>query len=234
MDRIKDKASEAQTQADLQASFNASRPIPQGNFGADEIQDVYVPEEFIGADVLNIIPVRDWQTSIKNDEALNLASRFVANRVIRQAGMPNATQRLRRLRYLLLLIIFWRTASKGKGRNVWNIAKRKDLREKLQPAPEHVIESIRRKFSEQGEMRKLHVDLLMTHCAALASVIDGYETDIFDLQQDLKLEEKEMSQYFAEIGGITEVKKVDGRRVRIAKLRMPLQFPKLRVPTRRR
>jgi DNA-directed RNA polymerase I subunit RPA49 len=234
MDRIKEKAVQVPTQADLQASINASRPIPQGNFEADEVQDVYIPEVFIGTGVLILIPVRDWQEACDKDEGLQLASRFVANRVVREAAKPDSVLRLRRLRYLLLLIVFWRTTSKGKGHGVWRIAKREKLRESMAPAPEHVLESIRRQFSEQGEMRKLQVDLLMTHCAALALVIDGFEMDIFDLREDLKLEEKEMSQYVAELGGTTEVKKMDGRRARIAKLRLPLQFPKLRVPIRRR
>jgi DNA-directed RNA polymerase I subunit RPA49 len=234
MDRIKAKASEVRTQADLQASVDSLRLIPQGNLQAEDVSEVYVPEQFIGTDVLGKIPIRDWQDAASKDENLQVPSRFVANRMAREAKHPESVVHLRRLRYLLFIIVFWRTTRQARERGVWQIAKREKLREFLAPAPEHVIESIRRKFSEHGEMRKTQVDLLMTHCAALACVVDGFETDIFDLREDLKLEEKEMSQYFAEIGATTAVKTTNGRRARVASLRLPLQFPKLRVPIRKR
>ena len=40
-------------------------------------------------------------------------------------------------------------------------------------------------------MTKWRVDNLITHIAALALVVDGFEVDIYDLKEDLRLETKE-------------------------------------------
>jgi A49-like RNA polymerase I associated factor len=40
-------------------------------------------------------------------------------------------------------------------------------------------------------MTQWHVDHLLTHIAALALTVDGFEVDIYDLKEDLRLETKE-------------------------------------------
>ena len=109
---------------------------------------------------------------------------------------------------------------------------RKDqLAAKLSPAPKSVIESIRRKFSDGGEIRKFHIDLIMTHCCAIAAVIDNFETDIQDLYQDLQADAKIVSSYYQEIGARLRKQKAEGgggggSRL-LAKLSLPLNFPKM-------
>ena len=234
VDTIKNSSQHMATREELQAALDMARPVPRGNFDAADIQDVYVPAEIIGAEVLNAIPVLDWQEKVNKLEPVQVPARFVANRIVRVAGNEDGVHRLKLLRYLLWVIIFWTTTRQGKERGTKSIARRDDLREALAPAPEVVIENIRRKFSDSGVMRKAHIDLLMTHCCVFASIIDNFEVNTLDLREDLKLEQKQLSQYFVEIGARMKQSKAGDKVNHIAKLAIPLQFPKMRQPAKRR
>jgi len=234
VDTIKTSSQHMATREELQAALDMARPVPRGNYDATDIQDVYVPAEIIGAEVLNAIPVLDWQEKVNQLEAVEVPARFVANRIVRVAGNEDGVHRLKLLRYLLWVIIFWTTTKQGRERGTRSIARRDDLREALAPAPEVVIENIRRKFSDSGVMRKAHIDLLMTHCCVFASIIDNFEVNTLDLREDLKLEQKQLSQYFVEIGARMKQSKAGDKVNHIAKLAIPLQFPKMRQPAKRR
>ena len=234
VDTIKTSSQHMATREELQAALDMARPVPRGNFDATDIQDVYVPAEIIGAEVLNAIPVLDWQEKVNQLEAVEVPARFVANRIVRVAGNEDGVHRLKLLRYLLWVIIFWTTTKQGRERGTRSIARRDDLREALAPAPEVVIENIRRKFSDSGVMRKAHIDLLMTHCCVFASIIDNFEVNTLDLREDLKLEQKQLSQYFVEIGARMKQSKAGDKVNHIAKLAIPVQFPKMRQPAKRR
>lgn len=96
------------------------------------------------------------------------------------------------------------------------------------------------------EMTKWHVDNLITHIAALSLIVDNFETDTHDLREDLRLDAKQMGQYFHEIGcrvgAPTEaerlklkITKAEAASHRVARLRLPLEFPKVRnLPAKRR
>lgn len=231
---IRESSQHMATREELQAAVDLARPVPRGNFDADEIQDVYVPAEIIGAEVLNAIPVMDWQEQVRNNEPVQVPARFVAHRIVRVAGNEDDAQRLKLLRYLLWVITLWTTTKPGRERGTKSIARRDDLREALAPAPEVVIENIRRKFSDNGVMRKAHIDLLMTHCCVFASIIDNFEVNTLDLREDLKLEQKQLNQYFLEIGARVKQSKTGDKVNHLAKLALPLQFPKMRQPAKRR
>ncbi|KAK4241717.1 RNA polymerase I associated factor, A49-like protein [Achaetomium macrosporum] len=233
VDTIKDSSQHMATREELQAALDSARPVPRGNFDAKEIQDVYVPAEIIGAEVLNAIPVMDWQEKVKQLEEVQVPSRFVANRIVRVAGNDDV-QRLKLLRYLLWVIVFWATTTQGRERGTKRISSRDKLRKDLAPAPEVVIENIRRKFSDGGVMRKAHIDLLMTHCCVFASIIDNFEVNTVELREDLRLEQKQLNQYFMEIGARVKQSKAGDKVNHIAKLALPLQFPKMRQPPKRR
>jgi DNA-directed RNA polymerase I subunit RPA49 len=175
----------------------------------------------------------DWQEKVQKHEDVLVPSRFVANRIVRVAGSEDV-QRLKLLRYLLWVLIFWSTTRQGRERGTRSISRREKLREDLAPAPEVVIENIRRKFSDSGVMRKTHVDLLMTHCCVFASIIDNFDVNTYDLREDLKLEQKQLNQYFMEIGARTRQSKAGDKVNHFAKLALPLQFPKMRQAIRRR
>lgn len=222
---------------ELQAVVDEAKPVPVANVDATEIQDVYDPKKIIGTDILNLVPVREWQEKVQHKESIQVPSRFVAARVNRVAGNEEAVTRTRVLRYFFFVLMFYLHSKPGKARGTRSIPPREKLREILAPAPEAVIESIRRKFSDRGEMRKFHIDLLMTHCCVFACIVDNFEVDTQNLRDDLKIDQKTMNGYFHEIGG--RVKPVSNKdtktTIHVARLTLPLNFPKQRhiAPKRR-
>lgn len=70
---------------DLQAVVDAAKPVPPGNFEAQEIQDVYTPQGLIGGELLNTIPIKDWQDAVKKGANKMLTSAFIASRSILSA-----------------------------------------------------------------------------------------------------------------------------------------------------
>ncbi|KAH7159935.1 RNA polymerase I associated factor, A49-like protein [Dactylonectria estremocensis] len=224
---------------ELQAVVDDAKPVPVANVNATEIQDVYDPKKIIGADILNLVPIREWQEKARHNESIQIPSRFVAARVNALASNDDTevVTRLRVLRYFAFVLLFYLNSKPGRVRGTRSLPSREKLRDVLAPAPEAVIENIRRKFSDAGQMRKFHIDLLVTHCCAFACIVDNFEVDTQNLRDDLKLDQKAMNQYFHEIGG--RVKPVVNRElkttVQLARLTLPLNFPKQRhiAPKRR-
>ncbi|KAI0180350.1 RNA polymerase I associated factor, A49-like protein [Hypoxylon sp. FL1284] len=228
MESINDVTMGMASKEDLQAAADAAKPVPPGKFDAEEIQDVYTPEELIGGEILNAIPIKDWQEQIKKGQNKATPSQFISTRLVPVGEGPNPVHRLRTLRYLEFLVRFVKSARPGKERGSKRIPPRDKLREILKPAPEPVIENIRRKFSSNGEMRKFHTDLVYTYCCALAAILCNYSFDTAPIRYDLGLDEKQFGQYFKEIGGKVKVSKEKGNHRQIAVLALPLEFPKVR------
>lgn len=216
---------------DLQAAADAAKPIPPGNFEAREIQDVYTPQGLIGGELLNAIPIKDWQDAIKKGANKMLTSAFIASRLNPIGEGPDSITRLKALRYLEFLIKFSKLI---KGRTP-RIPPPDKLRQLLHPAPEPVIQNIRRKFSSDQLIDKFHRDLLYTYCCALAAILENFEFETSKLRFDLGLDDKQFAQYFREIGG--KAKKATGAekgtQVQMAVLSLPLEFPKVRYQRQR-
>jgi DNA-directed RNA polymerase I subunit RPA49 len=228
MASIKDVTMSVTTREELQNAMDSAKPVPRGNYDAEEIQDVYKPEELIGRDILELIQVNDWSEAVKNNEDIQLRSRFVAHRINRIGSGESPVLRLRVLRYLYFLMLLYLTSKKGRERGTKEALKKDKLSEEMSPAPPPVVEAIRRRFTDNGIMRKQHVDLLATHCCAFACILDNFETNTWDLKEDLRLEQKQMNQYFMEIGATIKRVKAEGRTDCVAKLKLPLEFPKIR------
>ncbi|CAK7227086.1 DNA-directed RNA polymerase I subunit rpa49 [Sporothrix curviconia] len=225
MKTMEEATSGMATREELQAVVDKAKPVPRGNYEAEDIQDVYVPSQIVGADVLASIPVRDWQQSAKAGEPISVYARYVAQRVAVVAIRDDALDHLRLMRYMYWLILYLQCARPGKERGTKRQPPREKLKEQMDGCPDTVIQHIRQRFSDSGTIRKFHVDLLMTHCAAFACILDNYEVDMLDLREDLKLEQKQMSQYFSEIGARIKVVKEEAKTKHIAKLMLPLRFP---------
>lgn len=228
------------TREELQAVVDETKPVPRANLEATSAHDVYTAESMIGADVVGLVPVREWQEKMRLNEGVQVPSRFVASRIKRLAADEGATERLRVLRYLELVLRFFVLSREGRQRGTRRVPVPDKLREQMggDGVPEAVVESIRRKFSEAGAMRKFHVDLLMAHCCALALLIDDLEVATHELRQDLKLgDDRAMNQYFYEVGArVRRVSAKDqpGRSWCVARLELPLKFPKQRQAGARR
>lgn len=220
------------TRDELQAAVDNAKPRPKANLAAENVNDVYTLESLIGFDVMKSVPAKDWQDTIKAKKEIISMSRYVANRVERSVL---DVQKLKTLRYLENLLGFYNATKPRRGNR--QVPRKDDLRAALAGMPEVIVENIRRKFSTGNEMSKYQVDLLITHICALALLVDNFEVDVYDLREDLKLETKDISQYFSEIGArITQIGVVEGKKLgldkagmaqrRVAKLKLPLEFPK--------
>ncbi|POR32132.1 DNA-directed RNA polymerase I subunit rpa49 [Tolypocladium paradoxum] len=236
LDSVGAITSKMATREELQAAVDDAKPVPRANLEAEDIQDVYDPAAIIGADILNLVPVREWQERARHKEGIQIQSRFVAARVNAIATNDDAVTRLRVLRYFSFVLLFYLGTKPGRQKGTRQLPAREKLRELLAPAPEAVIENIRRKFSDAGTMRKFHIDLLMTHCCTFACIVDNFEVDTQNLRDDLRLDQRMINQYFHEIGGRVKLvsNKADGRTTNVARLALPLDFPKQRQIAPRR
>ncbi len=94
-------------------------------------------------------------------------------------------------------------------------------------------------------MNKWHYDHLLTHIAALSLIVDDFETDTSNLRDDLNVKVKEIERYFREVGAKVSLptekertkekwSKGEGALHKIARLKLPLDFPKQRkIPLRK-
>ncbi|GAB0133564.1 hypothetical protein EsDP_00001971 [Epichloe bromicola] len=225
------------TKEQLQAEVDEAKPVPKANLDAQDIQDVYDPNSIIGADILNLVPIREWQERAQHKEGIQTVSRFVAARVNAIATNNDAITRLRVLRYFNFVLTFYLSTTPGKQRSTRKVPPRDKLRELLSPAPEAVVENIRRKFSDAGVLRKFHIDLLKAHCCAFACIVDNFEVDTQNLRDDLRLDQRGINNYFHEIGcRVRPVSKKaeGGQTIQVARLTLPLHFPKQRTIAPRR
>ncbi|OCK78833.1 DNA-directed RNA polymeras-like protein I 49 kDa polypeptide [Lepidopterella palustris CBS 459.81] len=226
------------TPKNLQTAADDSKPRPKANLDAKAPEEVYPIATLIGNEIMSAINVKDWIDAVAEKKDVRLHSRFVAKR-LESVAQSGDVKRLKVLRYILLLINFnsaLKTGHKG--------VKRVPPKEKLQDTMGFggpLLDSIRRKFAPAGsEMTRWHVDNLMTHVAAAALIVDNYEVDVNDLREDLRLVNKEIKQYFSELGckinppteterSKLKITKAESINHQIAKLRLPLNFPKQRV-----
>ncbi|ATY63333.1 RNA polymerase I associated factor [Cordyceps militaris] len=235
LDSVGKVAADMATREQLQAVVSEAKPLPPVNVDAEDIQDAYDPSVIIGTDILNMLPIREWQEQVRHKEGVQTVSKFVATRVNAIASNDAAEIRLRVLRYMSFVVCFYLNTKPGRQKGTRSVPPRDKLREALAPAPEAVIENIRRKFSDAGEMRKFHVDLLITHLCAFACIADNFEVDTQDLRYDLRTDDKTMNQYFREIGArIKPTSKKGQGPTTIARLVLPLDFPKQRYIAPRR
>jgi len=187
MDSVKEASDAMPAKQAQQEEILASKPIPKPNLNATEAENVYPIGMLIPATDMRNLTVKEWQDA--NGEDLKLSSRFVAHRV-NPIAVRDDVQRLKALKYLMLLLEF-NLALKPAGKAGKKVPQKDQLRAKLQDWPETLIESVRRRFSDNNELNKWHMDNLITHMAAISLFVDGYKTDTHDLREDLRLENKQ-------------------------------------------
>ena len=237
---LAESAANMPTREELGDASTSANTRPEGNKEAMNPTKIYTVEKVIGLDTMKIIPVRQWMETMKAKKEITTSSRFVARRLQMHAQNP---EKLKILRYMLLLIDFYNASSGGKfGRR---LPKRDDLKKILGDMPEAALEGVKRKFTNAGIMNKQMSDSLIMHLCAMAFMVDGADVDTWDLKEDLKLETKQITIYFTQIGakiaslGEVERKKLGLEKAaaaqrRVAKLKAPLTYPKVSVGRRMR
>ncbi|GAM86873.1 hypothetical protein ANO11243_048930 [Dothideomycetidae sp. 11243] len=240
---VNDTSSALPDKIEREAEILKSKPIPQPNLETEKIEEVYAIDKLVPSGDMRAMVVKEWQDKIKEGTAIEFTSRFVANRVQALAKMEDVTK-LKALKYMLLLLDFT-AALKPAGKAGKKVPQRDELKEKLAMWPETSVEHVRRRFADGGEVNKWRYDNLMTHMAAICLFIDDFKTDTHDLREDLRLDNRQMAQYFHELGcrirsptdkehAEFRISKSQAAQRKVAVLKLPLEFPKTRIPPKRR
>lgn len=223
----------------------AAKPIPKPNLQADSVEEVYPLSTLIPAQDIHRIPIKDWQDSIEAAEEIQFKHRFPAGRVAAAVNSEDV-DRQKALRYVTLLLEFYDSLANGGRGAAKKVPKKEIFAKKLADWPPALVNSVRTRFTNDSgsELGKWQVDNLCTHICALSLFVDGWVTDTTHLKDDLKLDTKAMSQYFAELGcKVSAPNEGDKTRLnmgkaqasvtRMAKLKLPLEFPKARMGRRK-
>ena len=218
------------TSEQLAEVVEASKPRPKANMEASEVNDVYTADSLIGDTIMALIPVRPWIEAMKAKKPIKGTSQYVMRRV------ENHTENITKLRILRYMYFVKRLLDSSKDRrSEKTLPRSNDLKAAMEDMPFPVLDHFKRKFTTNGTMSKFQFDTVVTHLCAMACIIDNFDVELIDLQEDLKMATKVMSQYFEEIGAkitalsVSESKKLDravAQNRRKAKLRLPLVFPK--------
>ncbi|KAK5166075.1 DNA-directed RNA polymerase I subunit rpa49 [Saxophila tyrrhenica] len=238
-----DTVTGAPTEEQAAETALASKPIPKPNLAAENVEEVYAYETLLPPSDARLVNIKDWQEKTKNEEDIKFTHRFPAARV-QALGTSDQILKLKALKYLQLLLEFHDALPSG-GRNGKKVPKKDVLSKRLSAWPDSLVNSVRRRFAnDANELTKWHMQRLYTHMCALSLYVDGWTADTSNLRDDLKMDAKEMAQYFRELGcriaapteGERErwgIKKGQERSVKVAKLKLPLDFPKARSGVRR-
>lgn len=199
---------EMPTSKDLAAAVDSSKPRPQANLTAEYPEEVYSTDVVVGKELLESIPVKDWVDASEAGKGVNVSSRFVAKRILTLVKNKRI-QKLKVLRFILLCIKF-NDALGGTGKGPKRIPGKDALESAMgEDVPEPVVNGIRRRFASEyvfrrwralewyadenrnNDMPRWNTDNLATHICAAALIVDGFEVDVNDLRNDLKLENRE-------------------------------------------
>ncbi|KAF9734129.1 hypothetical protein PMIN03_008576 [Paraphaeosphaeria minitans] len=226
------------TSEELAAAVDESKPRPKANIAAEYPIDVYTVDNVAGKELMALIEVSDWVSASEAGTGVEVRSRFVAKRISKLVKNKQY-QKLKLLRFILLCVKLNDIAKPGRG------AKKIPPKGKFETAmgddvPAALGNTIRRKFaSETNELPRWNIDNMMTHACAAALMVDDFEVDVNDLREDFKIENKQIKQYFSELGcrlnvpteadrNKLKITKAESNSHTIAKLRLPLKFPTLR------
>ena len=228
------------TREEMQAEIDENKPRPKANTHVESVNDVYPLEQLAGgANVLATIGVKDWIDKVKAGEDVQTKSRYVARR-LRTTAQGGNVKKLKAMRYLLLLIDWFMSLKVG-SKSIRKVPQIEAMGSLVEAYGSDVVNGVARRFADGSQLNKWHIDNLITHILALAISLDNFTTDTHDIREDLKLESKDISKYYAELGGTVAaptdsqrdklgITKAEASSHRIAALRLPLVFPKMRIP----
>ncbi|KAF1915415.1 RNA polymerase I associated factor, A49-like protein [Ampelomyces quisqualis] len=230
------------TKKELAAAVDSSKPRPTPNLAAEYPGDVYPAETIVGTELMTMIEVKDWVDASAAGQGVSVSSKYVAKRIVKLVRNKQI-QKLKVLRFILLCINFAASLSGG-SKGTKKIPPKGKLEAMMgEDVSMGLLMAVRRKFAAEGssDMPRWNIDRLYTHIAAAALIVDDNEVDVNDLRDDLRVNNKEIQAYFAELGcrvgpptvtDLTKWKlsKAEANNHYIAKLKLPLKFPKIGGP----
>lgn len=232
------------TRDEMQAEIDEGKPRPKPNMQASTPAEVYPLEQTVGGEiVLAAMGVKDWIDTIKAGGDVQTKSRFVARR-LRAAVGSGHVRRVKALRYLLLLLE-WFIGLRPGPKAGKKVPKLEEMVPLVEAYGSETVLNLTRRFADGFQLNKWHIDNVITHILAIAITIDKFTVDTYDIREDLRLEVKDVTKYYAELGcvvalptdaekGVLKITKAEAQSHRIAKLKLPLVFPKIPAAARRR
>lgn len=228
------------TRDEMQAEIDEAKPRPKPNLQASSPAEVYPLEQLVGGEnVLAAMGVKEWIDTVKAGGDLQVKSRFVASRVKAIVEIGNV-KRVKALRYLLLLIE-WFIGLKPGPKGSRKVPKAEEMEPLTKAYGSEAVLKLGRRFADGFILNKWHIDNVITHVLALAITVDNLTMDTHDIREDLRLEVGDIRKYFVELGcvvtkptdaeiGAMRITKAEAQSHRITRLKLPLVFPKTRVP----
>lgn len=242
LDSMEASALDVPTKEAIEAEVQQSKPRPKHNPSAQTPQDAYSIDAVVGEDMMIALKVKPWVTAVEEGDGITVPSRFVVRRV-KQLVEDDDIKKLKLLKYVLVLEEFLKQCV-ANGKAGVRIPKREVLRENL-GEPDSVLDKLVERFTTNTKVTSWHAHLIRTTLAVLTLIIDDYETDTYDLREDLGMKPPEIAKYFAEVGARVRAPgekrqknmkwtKAEATLHGIAKLQVPLDFPKPRIMPRSR
>lgn len=134
------------TRDDMQAEAMSNKPIPTPNLEATTAAEVYTIDGLVGLPALRTMHVKEWMDKISSDEEIVTRSRFVSARVDRLVK-ANEVKKLKALKYLLLLVLWYNSLKKIKGK--FQVPKQEELETLLPGWGSEILAAVRRRFGVQ-------------------------------------------------------------------------------------
>ncbi|KAI9751113.1 MAG: DNA-directed RNA polymerase I subunit rpa49 [Lichina confinis] len=239
------------TREEMQAELDKTKPRPNPNQAAKTVEGVYPLDEVVGGETMQVLSVHDWLDAAATQRPMTIGSQFVSRRLLRLAPRAiserrsgedaGAVARLKALRYILLLLNVVGAAKSKGGKNTAKALPERDELRRVTGVSDFLLETVKRSFTDRGSLTKWHIDKLITYVAALTLIIDDYEVDTYDIQEDLRLDDKQITKYYRELGCKVTVptkaqrdkyhmtSNAEAAQRRIARLSLPLQFPQSKI-----
>ena len=228
------------TREEMQIEIDGGKPCPKPNLQASTPAEVYPLEQLMGGpNTLPAMGVKEWVDKVRSGTDVQLKSRCVA-RKLATTVQSGDVKKLKIMRYLLLLIE-WFIGLKPGPNSSKKVPRKEDMGPLVAAYGSEVVSGVAQRFAAGFQLNRWHIDNVITHILAITITLDNFTTDTHDIREDLKLESKDISKYYAELGCVTAlptdtersmlgISKAEGQSHRIARLKLPLAFPKVRVP----
>ena len=146
IDSMASTTSSMPTRSELQKAADDAKPRPIANMDAESPVDVYTIDNLVGGETLKLLMVKEWDDGIMSGKGVTTTSSFVSRRLARVVHAGDV-RRLKTLRYLLLLIEWYRALLPG-GKAGKRMLGREKVGEKVTGAGTALLEGVRKRFAE--------------------------------------------------------------------------------------
>ena len=133
---------------DLQAIADENKPRPKPNLAADTPAEVYSIEDLVGIDMLRMLPVKEWQDAVAAQQDIVTSSQYISKRIVKVAK-SGIVKRLKTLRYLLILIEWYKSLRSG-GHGNKRVPKLEEVKQKVPNTSDIILEKTRKRFSPEA------------------------------------------------------------------------------------